>query len=179
MVKRLLVLDLEATCWEDKEFQSNNSEIIEIGFCFLDLKTKEISNPESIIVKPELLDISDYCTNLTSITLDQVTKGLSLKEACEKLKNEFYIHNYPLATYGLWDSVFFKTECSKKNIDYPFNLDVLNVKLLFELVSLKKKKLGLLNAMKFFNMSFEGNQHRADIDSYNTARLLRKILYGI
>lgn len=179
MAKKILVLDLEATCWEDKEFQNNNSEIIEIGFCFLDLKTKGISDPKSIIVKPDLLDISDYCTELTSLTLEQISKGISLKEACQKLKDDFYTHNYPLATYGLWDSVFFKKECSKKEIQYPFNLDVLNVKLLFEMISLKKKKLGLLNAMKFYDLQFEGRQHRADVDSYNTARLLRKILYGI
>lgn len=39
----ILIIDLEATCWEDRPPRGQESEIIEIGVCIMDAKTGKIS----------------------------------------------------------------------------------------------------------------------------------------
>ena len=36
-----LIIDLEATCWEDRPPRGQESEIIEIGVCIMDAKTRK------------------------------------------------------------------------------------------------------------------------------------------
>ena len=40
---KIVVYDLEATCWEGREYGFKYREIIALGACILDLKTLEIS----------------------------------------------------------------------------------------------------------------------------------------
>jgi len=65
----IVVIDLEATCWSTPEETAlNTSEIIEVGVCLLDALTGEIHNPRGLIVKPQVSVVSEFCTELTSIT---------------------------------------------------------------------------------------------------------------
>ena len=58
---KIVVVDLEATCWEGKPPENMESDIIEIGVCLLDVHTGEITDNRGIIVIPERSTISDFC----------------------------------------------------------------------------------------------------------------------
>ena len=63
-LRRIVVIDVEATCWETREEQgSMPNEIIEIGACELVLKTGEITNRASIAVAPQFTKVSPFCTH--------------------------------------------------------------------------------------------------------------------
>ena len=74
MTNKIIIIDLEATCWEGIPPQGEVSEIIEIGICLLDTLTGEISNNRGILVKPTHSKISPFCTQLTTITPELVAR---------------------------------------------------------------------------------------------------------
>ena len=67
-----LVIDIESTCWDHKTPEGMDNEIIEIGISGIDYKTKEVRLRETIVVKPEYSTISDFCTELTTLTQEYI-----------------------------------------------------------------------------------------------------------
>jgi len=77
-----LVIDLEATCWRGRPPEGMYNEIIEIGITGVDYRTKEIKFKDTIVVKPKFSDISEFCTELTSIDQELIDKeGVDFEEA--------------------------------------------------------------------------------------------------
>ena len=57
----IIVVDLEATCWDTPEEQAKfTSEIIEVGICVLNIFTGEITKTAGLIVKPRQSKISPF-----------------------------------------------------------------------------------------------------------------------
>lgn len=84
---KILVVDIEATCWDGPNPAGMENDIIEVGICLLDIHTGEITNNRGIIVKPERSVVSPFCTQLTTITPEMVDEeGISFKEACHPKK---------------------------------------------------------------------------------------------
>ena len=78
---RYIVFDLEATCWE-KGTTPGRMEIIEIGATKLDPDTYEIVDSFSTFVRPvNEPELSDFCTNLTSIRQLDVDAAPDFPEA--------------------------------------------------------------------------------------------------
>ena len=50
---KVLVVDIEATCWEGANPPGMANDIIEIGVCLLDVNSAEITDNRGILVKPE------------------------------------------------------------------------------------------------------------------------------
>ena len=50
---QILVIDLEATCWLGDPPEGQESDIIEIGLCTLDVATGQRLDKASIVVRPE------------------------------------------------------------------------------------------------------------------------------
>lgn len=86
---QIIVVDIEATCWEGKVPSGMESDIIEIGICLLDIQCGAITANQAIMVKPERSEISTFCTALTTITSDMLKDAISFKEACALLKNDY------------------------------------------------------------------------------------------
>jgi inhibitor of KinA sporulation pathway (predicted exonuclease) len=63
----ILIIDLEATCWEDRPPRVRKVNH-RIGVCIMDAKTGKISKNEGILIKPQYSKVSPFCTELTSIT---------------------------------------------------------------------------------------------------------------
>ena len=87
MVKRrfdiLLIIDIEATCWQGGAVPADEeSEIIEIGICTLDIVAGQRLAQRSILVRPEHSSVSAFCTQLTTLTQEQVEPGVSFTQAC-------------------------------------------------------------------------------------------------
>ena len=82
MTNKIIIIDLEATCWEGIPPKGEVNEIIEIGICQLDTLTGEISDNRGILVKPTHSKISPFCTQLTTLTPELVAReGVSFEEA--------------------------------------------------------------------------------------------------
>jgi hypothetical protein len=69
---QIIVVDVESTCWEGPPPNGEESEIIEIGLCTLNIADGARLDRRSIIVRPERSRVSAYCMQLTSITQSQV-----------------------------------------------------------------------------------------------------------
>ncbi|MBE3097623.1 MAG: exonuclease domain-containing protein [Planctomycetes bacterium] len=77
----IVIVDIEATCWEDDPPPGQESEIIEIGVCFLDIQSGERMGRESLLVRPEHSEVSPFCTQVTSITPQRVAQGVPFEDA--------------------------------------------------------------------------------------------------
>ena len=78
---RILVVDIEATCWEGDPPPGQISEIIEIGLGVLDVATLARVEQRDILVRPVCSTVSSYCTQLTTLTQADVDGGMPLAEA--------------------------------------------------------------------------------------------------
>ena len=56
---KVTVIELEMTCWEDKVYQEEYSENIEIGCALLDITDGKILDSRSIYVTPEYMEVHE------------------------------------------------------------------------------------------------------------------------
>jgi inhibitor of KinA sporulation pathway (predicted exonuclease) len=172
----ILIVDIEATCWEGISPKDQESEIIEIGLCTMEVKTRKILENISIMVRPENSSISEFCTKLTSITQQDVDNGISFKEACELLKEQYQSKKRPWASYGAYDMNQFQKQCKSKGIEYPFSSVHINVKTLFSIKMKMDYEIGMAEALKMLNIPLEGTHHRGVDDAKNITKIFQKIL---
>ena len=175
--KEIVVIDLEATCWATPEEAAlNTSEIIEVGVCILDAITGEVRSPRSLIVKPEVSTVSQFCTELTTITPEMVQQGMSFKEAVSTLKSEYGISKKIVAGYGNYDLTMFTRQCERKQIKLPFGPTYLNISAMATLKLKAGKRLSLSRACQAFNLPFEGQLHRGIDDAVMAAKVLWEVI---
>jgi len=173
---KILVIDIESTCWKEPQIEYI-SEIIEIGISSIDTKSGNVLESRSIIVKPEKSTISKFCTELTTLTQKDVDSGISFKDACEILVNEYNSKNYVWASYGFYDRNQFAIQCKRDNVEYPLSNAHINVKLLFALKYSLRRDVGMSKALKILGMPLLGIHHRGVDDAMNIAKILSKILF--
>jgi len=173
---KIIVLDVEATCWKYRTPPGKMNEIIEIGVCLLDVQTHQQEGKKSILVKPIESAVSEYCTEITGLTQKEVEKGLSLKDACLVLQRKYMSFKRIWASYGDFDRNIFQRQCQRHNVKYPFGPTHINVKALFALKHQLEKEVNFAEALKIMNMPFEGRPHRGVDDAWNIALLLAKLL---
>lgn len=176
--KKAIVVDLECSCWAGFPPDGQVSEIIEIGFCEVETRTKKISEPKSIMVRPTFSTIDSFCTQLTGITPEKAKRGMSFRKACGKLITEFEVGRYPWVSWGSYDREMFVKCCRLYETKYPFSDEHFNLKTLFSMYIGVSKQVGLADAVRRIGAGFEGTPHRAADDAYNTAKILVKILKG-
>ncbi|MEL6151444.1 MAG: 3'-5' exonuclease [Chloroflexota bacterium] len=176
----IIVIDMEATCWRSNRRPPDQvSEIIEIGVCVLDLDTLEPDRKMSILVKPTLSTVSEFCTRLTSLTQAQVDKGVTFEKAAEILQRHYDTHNHVWTSWGDYDRRMMQWESSEFKVAHPFGGDAhyFDLKQLYADVRNKGKRRGLVNALKDEKITLEGRHHRGDSDAWNTSRILAKMLH--
>jgi inhibitor of KinA sporulation pathway (predicted exonuclease) len=175
---KILVLDIEATCWEgDGDYQKTHSEIIEIGICKYVVATGEIEAKKSYYIKPEHSEISNFCTKLTGITAEKLDlEGTSLETALKKIKNKYGSSYRVWGGFGDFDKKILESECRKKGIRHRFDQTYWNIRSMMIIKSKTEKGFGLRSALEFLNEPFEGSPHNGADDAFNTAKLLRYVL---
>lgn len=174
----IIIVDLEATCWElDGDYQKQRSEIIEIGICKLNTETGTITANEGILIKPVTSEISEFCTQLTSITPQMVEEhGISLNEACSALEKRYNSKQLTWASYGAYDRTMLKEQCRKFGIRYPMSEHHINVKVLFSEIHGLAKGIGMARALRMLNLPLEGTHHRGVDDAKNIAKILHNLV---
>lgn len=173
---KILVIDVESTCWLERPPPDQESEIIEIGLCLLDVASGQRELKRSILVRPERSTVSPFCTELTTLTLDEVNRGVSFAQACAILREEYASAERVWASYGDYDRRQFARQCRARSVPYPFGPTHVNVKNLFALAQALPHEVNLVEALKHQGWALEGTYHRGDDDAWNVARLLSALL---
>lgn len=178
---KIVVIDIEATCWEGYDApEGQQNEIIEIGVCLLNPKIPiSITGKRSILVKPQESEISPFCTDLTSITPEMLEKdGIGFDEACKILEDDYDTRNRLWGSWGALDMRLFKSQCRRRKVRYPFSKKHSNLKRVFH--EFHGQRMGLARALTAVGIEAEGTAHRGDSDAYNTAVLLQHLfeVYG-
>ena len=174
---KLLVVDLEATCWETREESNRNtSEIIEIGLALINLRTEQIEKNEGFIVKPTISKVSEFCTKLTTITQEQVDKGLSFERACAKIITNYKSREIPWASFGNYDYKMVDRQCRREGVLNPFSDQHINVKLLASLLDKPNfRRSGMDGVLTNLGIELEGTHHRGVDDAKNIAKIWLKL----
>lgn len=173
---RILVVDVESTCWDGEPPPGEMSEIIEIGLCLVDVATLTRVERHSILVCPATSTVSAYCTQLTTLTQADVDAGISLVEACRWLDQQHRSRQRLFASYGDYDRVQFERNCAALGIVYPFGPTHLNVKNLAAVSYGWSREVGMSEALRRVGLPLEGTHHRGGDDAWNIAGLLCHLL---
>lgn len=176
LLDHILVIDIEATCWDGPTPPDQEGEIIEIGIAGLDVATLEPLQKRSILVRPERSTVSPFCTELTTLTQEQVDGGISFSAACALLKNDYDSRHRTWASYGDYDRRQFAHQCDSRQVAIPFGASHLNVKNLFALVHGLPHEIGMAGALQRLGLPLEGTHHRGADDAWNIARILAALL---
>ena len=170
----VLFVDVEATCWEKPEEKpaDQESEITEIGLTVVNVQTLEIGPKVSMFIRPDYSEVSEFCTQLTTITQEMLDKyGVPFSEACFRLQEEFRSRSQLWVSWGDYDREMFFKDSLRKGVEYPFGRSHLNLKTMFGLLHGNSRGPGVSRALRRLNMKFEGTPHRGVDDSFNIARI--------
>jgi inhibitor of KinA sporulation pathway (predicted exonuclease) len=178
ILDKILVVDLEATCWQNDPPSGEQSEIIEIGLCELDVATGTRGEPQAILINPQRSELSEFCRKLTTLTPEMLANGLRFEDACALLVNDFRSQERTWASYGDYDRLQFQSQCSTWGVPYPFGRSHINVKNLLALSLGLKQEVDLQRGMRLLGLPFEGTVHRGVDDAWNIAAMLSRMLLG-
>jgi inhibitor of KinA sporulation pathway (predicted exonuclease) len=173
--KKIIVFDLEATCWEGRDNAHKWREVISLGACILDLKTLEISDKFHMVCKPVRTEISEYCTRITGITKEQAENAVDFEVMTKSIMEKFQTKSFPCAAWGN-DNEFMYYESRDKDCKYPFSNEYINISLLYSVLFGTSHNNGLERSLAELGMKFEGEKHDPYWDSYNAARILKYLM---
>lgn len=170
------VVDVEATCWSGSPPDGQLNEIIEIGICVLETEDGTIAMAQSLMVRPELSQVSPFCTQLTGIEPEEAARGTSFADACANLASEFDALKRPWLSWGDYDRKQFLRDCQNKQVDYPFGPQHINGKALHAKLTQGGKQMGMARALDAYGMPLEGRHHRGGDDALNIARIIARLV---
>lgn len=177
MDEKILVFDLECACWMGSPPGGMRADIIEIGLCVLDMSITGVTERKSIMIKPANAVIGAFCTELTGITQEMVdSDGVSFKEAIAIMK-EHMQGTTSSAAWGKFDARALRMDCAHYGVEYPL-IKHSNAQGVFKNKMGLKQETSVVKALEHFGKAFDGRQHRAMDDAYNTAIILSEILCG-
>ena len=177
LLDRILVIDVEATCWpRGEEPPGAENEIIEVGIAEVDVAAAAIVGNAGLLVRPQRSGVSPFCTQLTTLTQAQVDAGVTFEEACRVLRKQYRSEDRAWASFGDYDRSQFERQCKSFGVRYPFGKTHFNVKALFALTRALPHEVGMDDALKRLGLPLEGTHHRGGDDARNIAKILCTIL---
>jgi inhibitor of KinA sporulation pathway (predicted exonuclease) len=153
----------------------------------IDVLRREVIAEFQVYVRPEINPVlTEFCTNLTGITQDQVDGGLDFEEALKKAVE--FLGEYELTdtnahktwafvTCGDWDlRKMLPQQAQSRNVKLPIMFSQwINVKKSFEKLY-KQKPGGMKGMLEILDLPLEGRHHSGIDDCRNIATVVRKIL---
>jgi inhibitor of KinA sporulation pathway (predicted exonuclease) len=169
----ILVVSLEATCWETPLEQppKQHNEVIELAWLPLSFQKLTTGNPVSFFVKPPTSKVSEFCTRITGVKQAQVDKGFSLIDACQKLVNAGS-QKLPWASFGDFDRFIFKHQCNTNKVPYPFQIGHWDFATIFAKMMGLEHEVKLPIALKLMGLDFIGERHNSRDEVNNIAALM-------
>ena len=174
---RYCVIDLECTCWEKNDPNRQKHEIIEIGAVLLDENYNYIEEFTQFVKPFDNPILTEYCTDLTSITQEDVDNAPMLREVIDILEKWMISSKDVIfCSWGYFDKEQLFDECNLNLINYPFDHNHINIKEYFSRIMHRKKRTGLQKALRICGIRFEGTPHRAVFDAKMTAKVFKMIM---
>lgn len=175
--RKLLVLDVERTCWAGDPPVGEVPDIIQVGCCIWNSETGVVTPATTYHCRPERSLISPFCTALTGITPGRGMRGEPFADVCTRLTEKYGSRNKAWAAFGD-DASDFREQCAAQGVPYPFSESYFNLSALYVLMrGGGDERLGLSAVLERSGLAFTGTPHRAGDDAYNAARLARELLY--
>lgn len=177
-IGRVLVIDLEATCWEGDPPPGQRNEIIEIGSAVLSTADGAIVRGPELLVRPVSSVIGEFCTGLTGITAEMVEdRGIPFAEAIDALVKSYGDSRLAWASFGDYDKYMLANACNAHGIRYPLSDTHINVKRI-EAILGGHRETGMMRCLARLGLQpAEGTQHhRGGDDAVNIARILWEII---
>ena len=168
-----IILDLEATCWKDRNVNKQN-EIIEIGALKID-KNGNYINEFSEFIKPKLNpELSDFCKELTTIKQAEIDSADTYEIVIKKFKewineNESYV----LCSWGFYDKNQFLKDCELHSINTNWLNNHISLKHQYAEIKNLKKPVGMGIALKKEGLVLEGVHHRGIDDARNISKIFK------
>ena len=176
LLDRIVVVDVESTCWKGPPPAGQRSEIIEVGICTVEVQAWQREQRRSLLVRPEHSEVSPFCTELTTITPAMLAEANDLGHAVGVLRREFRASERLWASWGDYDRRQFERNCRDAGLKYPFGPGHLNVKTLFAMTVGCSHEVGMDAACQQLGIPLEGTHHRGVDDAWNIAAILISLL---
>lgn len=176
-----LIIDFEATCSNDKkEIPSNEMEIIEFAGMLINSEYKILKEFTQFIKPIRHPKLTKFCTDLTTITQNDVDKAKSFPEVLQLFNSEILQPRALFLSWGNYDKNQLIKDCELHNVSYPFDLqNHINIKQkVNDYLKLPKPK-GIGGILKYLNLRFEGTPHRGIDDVRNIVRILNQLNYPL
>lgn len=176
---RILVIDVESTCWsEGTKPEWERSEIIEIGMAWIVWgdggSTVYSENPKSLLVKPTISKVSQFCHDLTGLSQKDVDDGMTMRNACEFIQDRGS-RDVVWASWGGYDSRKFEEDLKLQGIRSPFSGHHLDIKSMFSAMR-GEWGGGLSKAVQKMDITFVGRPHSGGDDALMAAITLHKLI---
>lgn len=177
-MKNLLIVDLEATCFErGQEPAGFFSEIIEIGAVVLNTTSRAATAEYEAIVKPVLFPLlSAFCTRLTTIRQADVDAGVPLASALAELGALYNPTGAVFASWGFYDQRQLARVCARFGLEYPFAAEHISLKHSHAEFYRLSHPLGMDGALRRHQIPLVGTHHRGLDDARNIARIAARML---
>lgn len=173
---RVLVVDIECTCWEGDPPPGEVQEIIEVGACLVDPATGAVEECGGQLVRPTRSRVGPFCTRLTTLTPEAVEGGIPFLDACHWLEQVYLSRARVWASWGDFDRRVFDGQCKAMGVRYPFSTFHLNVKTWFALAHAQPHESGMAGALETLGWPLVGTHHRGPDDAANIGRILGHLL---
>jgi inhibitor of KinA sporulation pathway (predicted exonuclease) len=179
--KTLLVVDLEATCWAEGRGPREDMETIEFGAVLVRMSDLQPIDERSWFIRPRLHPVlSEFCTELTSITQEQVDAGLPFEKVCDLIAEWLEPQRGRLGwgSWGNYDKRQLQKDAARLGMQSPLEpYPHTNLKVTFaKRHQLGKWGPGMRKALELCGLSVEGAHHRGIDDARNIVRMLPFIL---
>ena len=174
---KIIIVDLEATCWDKGQHSSKNMEIIEIGAVKVYVNDLQIVDEYDAFIKPIKFPIlSDFCKELTTIKQEDVDSADEFPRVWQSFLD--WIGDYEdvsIASWGAYDKIQMLQDCILHKLKFPFNQNHINLKKWFSGFH-NGKKYGMKRALNIVGLDLIGNHHRGIDDAKNIWRIVEKII---
>ncbi len=174
---RVYIVDVEATCWKEKRPDTQISEIIQVGIVELNLLSGSISSKVGYNIRPQYSEVSEFCTELTGITPEELEEKKNFSEVYDMIKERFpHLKDYTWASYGDYDRKQLKEMSDLYKRAYLFGGTHINIKNLFALKCGLKKEVGMSKALRILKKELVGQHHNALDDALNITEIFKACL---
>ncbi len=168
----MIIVDLEATCWDRNDHDQREAETIEIGALKVEPTTRRVTDEFHSLIRPVRHEVlSDYCRGLTNISQEEVDAAQQFPVVWQQFidwSGDFT--KVRLASWGSYDPKQLQQDCSFHRLAYPFDSAHINIKKLFS-AHTDGRKYGMTGALRQIGLELEGRHHRALDDARNIFRI--------
>lgn len=175
IARRILVIDLEATCDDGDSLAPEDMEIIEIGAVWATTEGSVIDTFQAFVHPVLCQQLSAFCRQLTGTEQADVDGAQLFPTIAAALTSFAQRYQTPEAIWGSWgqfDATQFARDCKRHGApDALAGFEHLNLKRRFAKAR-KIKEVGMARALKMVGLPLEGAHHRGLDDARNIPKLL-------